>query len=119
MVSDKQRRSIFVRRDDFFLRLYCAGDPTPTQLVGDTNKTVFRRILANKHGVLTQLFPDHIDQPYSLKPRRHNRLLSVDEIGERYGEIQLPPELCHGCGTLPPNLNPNPLSKTSGGKVFR
>jgi len=74
--SDKQRIDAFIRRG-VRLGFYGAGDPTAQQLADDADETLFRAVRYSEHHVLRHLLPDITSLRYSLRPRRHNFVLTT------------------------------------------
>jgi len=74
--SDKQRIDAFIRRG-VRLGFYGAGDPTAQQLANDADEKLLRAARYSEHHVLHHLLPDITSLRYSLRPRRHNFVLTT------------------------------------------
>ena len=71
--SDKQLIEAFVHRG-VRLGMYGSSDPT---LAEDADERLFRSIKYSEHHVPQQFLPEHNSHSYSLRPRRHNFILTT------------------------------------------
>ena len=69
----QHREILFFVRRGVRLGLYGSSDPTPTQLAEDADERLFESIKYSEHHVL----PEHNSHSYSLRPRRHNFILTT------------------------------------------
>jgi len=56
---------------------HSAGDPTAQQLAEEADERLFRGVRYSEHHVLQHLLPDIISHRYSLRPRRHNFVVTT------------------------------------------
>jgi len=59
------------------LGFYASGGPAVADLVANLDDTLFASVLANDRHVLYNLLPDRNDCLYSLRHRRHDRVLPI------------------------------------------
>lgn len=85
---DKQRIEAFIRRG-VRLGLYGMGDPTAQQLAEDADDRLFKGVRDNEHHVLHHLLPDITSHRYSLRPRRHNFVLTTKTDDRNFINRQL------------------------------
>ena len=81
--ADKQRLEAFLRRG-VRLNLYSALDPLVSQRVQDTDDGLFSAVMANSHHVLQHMLPDRTSHPYTLRPRRHDCSLTIEEDARNF-----------------------------------
>ena len=74
--ADRQRIDAFVRRG-VRSGFYSADSPTVLELVSDSDDNLFENVLNNQNHVLHKLLPERSTHDYYLRPRSHDRLLSV------------------------------------------
>jgi len=55
-----------------------------SQRVDDTDHELFSAVMANAHRVLHHMLPDRTSRPYTLRPRRHDCLLTVKEDSRNF-----------------------------------
>jgi len=75
-IPDKQHIEVFIRQG-VRLGLHGMGDPTAQQLAEDADDRLFKGVRDNEHDVLHRLLPDITSHRYSLRPRRHNFVLTT------------------------------------------
>ena len=74
--SDKQRLEAFMRRC-VRLNFYRQDDSTVDQLVADLDDGLFAAVLSNDQHVLRCVLPERNTHSYSLRPRRHEHVLTT------------------------------------------
>ena len=72
----KQRLEAFMRRC-FRFNFYNQDDSTVDQLVADLDDGLFAAVLSNDHHVLRCILPERNTYSYSLRPRRHELVLTT------------------------------------------
>jgi len=75
-IRDRQRTEAFVRRG-VRSGFYSANSPTVAELVCDSDDNLFQKVLNNHNHVLHKLLPEQSTHDYYLRPRSHDRSLSV------------------------------------------
>jgi len=74
--SDKRRLEAFMRRC-ICLNFYRQDDYTVDQLVANLNDGLFAAVLSNDQHVLRCILPERNTHSYSLRPRRHEHVLTT------------------------------------------
>ena len=74
--ADRQRIEAFVRRG-VRSGFYSADSPTAAELVSDSDDNLFGSVLNNETHVLHKLLPERSTHDYNVRPRSHDRSLSV------------------------------------------
>jgi len=86
--SDKQRLEASVRRC-VRLNFYRQDDCTVDQLVADLDDGLFAAVLLNDQHVLRCILPERNTHSYSLRPRRHELVLTTKRDYRNFFERQL------------------------------
>jgi len=86
--SDKERLEAFMRRC-VRLSFYRQDDSTVDQLVVDLDDGLFAAVLSNDQHVLRCILPERNTHSYSLRPRRHELVLTTKRDSRNFFERQL------------------------------
>jgi len=85
--SDKQRLEAFMRRC-IRLNFYRQDDSTVDHLVADLDDGLFAAVLLNDQHVLRCILPERNTHSYSLRPRRHELVLTTKRDSRNFLERQ-------------------------------
>jgi len=74
--ANRQQIEAFVRRS-VWCGFYSSDSPTVAELVSDSDDNLFANVLHNKNHVLYKLLPERSTHDYYLRPRSHDRTLTL------------------------------------------